>query len=660
MNTQQKGLSIAWRIYIPLLVAAVVLIAVVFWLGNRSANLVEERTYKNAASEMGLYYQQLLEEKHSAGLVGAVTIANNDAFVEAMRELDRPLALQASTRIMDEFRENTPFQNIRIHLHTPDVHSFLRAWVPDHHGDDLSGFRHTITEVKRSQKPFSAIEVGRVGLTFRGLAPIMDGPVYLGSVEFMQGYGTVISAMRENLDTSLIATLAPDHAEVVQAAVAQGGGEVPQIHNLTVAQGADSVDQRLLQEANALRSLPAHGHYATTANYLITTQPVEDFSGQVIGEVILGGNLADIRQAADQARQVATGQTITIALIFILVMVVIAIVVELAVKRPLRELSSMAANLSSGEGDLTQRLPIRSNDEIGLACSSINRFLEATHKLIKESKNASSENASVANELSTTANQIGRRAEEESEVVNRTTGEAEEARAQLGQMLEGIEASRSKLIGVNKTLGEASSNMEVLAQNVSESVQTETELAERLNRLSHDADQVKAVLSVIRDIADQTNLLALNAAIEAARAGEHGRGFAVVADEVRKLAERTQRSLTESDATISVITQSIGDLSEAMNQNSQKVQQLTESVDGVNQTIHEASQAMQEGASMAEKSAAESQDTARRISGLIENVGHINELSGSNARSVEEIAAAAEHLFQMTDKLNAQLGRFKI
>jgi len=139
----------------------------------------------------------------------------------------------------------------------------------------------------------------------------------------------------------------------------------------------------------------------------------------------------------------------------------------------------------------------------------------------------------------------------------------------------------------HETFKEVDGIVSTLTQKIHEATHKENDLAENLLQLTQDAEQVKEVLTVIGDIADQTNLLALNAAIEAARAGEHGRGFAVVADEVRKLAERTQKSLTETNASISVVVQAIGDSSEQMNANATTMNSLVEGVENVQNKMGE-------------------------------------------------------------------------
>lgn len=381
-------------------------------------------------------------------------------------------------------------------------------------------------------------------------------------------------------------------------------------------------------------------------------------TGIYVDNVQKNVNVLENRISDNIASQIQTFLFISFALV-LLSLGATFLSIKKTISKPLGDLMRRADNLSSGDGDLTRKLDVIGNDEIAQASNSINRFIEKVRILISEAKNLSNENSSISHELSSTSLEVGRAVETSMQIVGNTTSKAALLKSEMAQGMQEAKEGKTELVKANEFLSDANSAILALTKDIQSSAATEIELAHKIQQLSHDAEQVKEILVVIGDIADQTNLLALNAAIEAARAGEHGRGFAVVADEVRKLAERTQKSLQEINATINVIVQSIVDSSDQMTLNSKKVESLATTASSVETKINNMFAVMGNATQVSDNTAENYLKTGSDIETMITNVSQINDISSQNARSVEEIASAAEHLSRMTETLNLKLSEFR-
>lgn len=332
--------------------------------------------------------------------------------------------------------------------------------------------------------------------------------------------------------------------------------------------------------------------------------------------------------------------------------------IERSIANKLAMMQSVAEELASGNGDLTKRLKVSGSDEPARTANSINAFISVIQTMVQHAKRSSDENTSVATELSKTSLAIGRRMEDESVQMDAIHHTTEQIIRDLSLSKIENEATCKEVVSATQTLKLSQNELTTMIDMIHHSVEVEAEFAVRIRELTNNARQIREVLSVIGEIADQTNLLALNAAIEAARAGEHGRGFAVVADEVRKLAERTQGSLTQTDATISVIVSSIEEASEQMERNAKSIESLGEKSKLVGDKIAHTADVVQHTSEAIKKLVQDADSNTKEVEEISQRIAAMNNLARENARGVKDIAATAENLYNIAEGLNQNLGRF--
>lgn len=384
----------------------------------------------------------------------------------------------------------------------------------------------------------------------------------------------------------------------------------------------------------------------------------------VIGTVVnLDGIEAQVAEVEASVKERMQGMILSIVAITFVVLLVIAVIGMLVANTILRPLHLMKANLddiAAGEGDLTHRLAITSQDELGDLARSFNRFVDKIHAMVRQITD-------MTFQLTTLVGQVSDQAHRSEQAMERQRHETDQVATAINEMSSAAQEVARSAQGASVAAQKTDEEGQVAKRVVDGSIQQIHALVSdirssgsSLDSLQQDVTSIVSVLGVIRSIADQTNLLALNAAIEAARAGEAGRGFAVVADEVRALASRTQQSTQEIQGMIDRLQQGTDEAVQAMRRSSEagvgtseQANQAGESLDAMAQLIGTINSMNAQIASAAEEQTAVAEEINRSVHQIAVAVDNVADETQQGAQTTRSLA-------QLGQRLGDLVGQFRI
>lgn len=633
---------------ISIIVILLIVLVSAIYIGQQRS--LESSELRQLSTNNDIFWDQVDKDAKSLEKLLAV-LTTNDDLVKTFVAADRDQVLAKAKPIF----ENLKKQFAITHFYFIDKNGvvFLRTHNPPQFGDKLT--RATYLQAQDNGTLGKGIEMGAKYFSLRVVMPVRHNGEVVGYFELGQELDHFVNSFKKLTHSDISMWVNSDYAKSKNLT-----NVFENVDGWYRVMASDQKQQDALMHTAAAQ-LGAKASYRFTSSFAKTalsvqTFPYKDAFGNDAGVIMVANDVS--LHAAEFSSFMYT----IIGFSIVLLMIFLGITVWLArsITRPLRTANEMLRDISEGQGDLTVRLEVDSHDEVGELSENFNRFVGNLQQTISQVA-ASSKHVSAASE------ELTQSSRQNSNMVTRQRSETEQVATAVNEMAATVQEvarnASSAAEAADQADNEAAEGKHVVMKTI-EAINNLASDVERsaqvISRLKNESQHIGTVLDVIKGIAEQTNLLALNAAIEAARAGEQGRGFAVVADEVRTLAQRTQHSTREIEKMIETLQTGANEAESVMQQSRENAQRTVTQAGQAGNSLASITNSVATIREMNTQIATAAEEQSSVASELNRSVTNIHQATSESAQQAAHMLDECSTLTKMGETLRQVVDRFRI